>query len=792
MIQSLIGGKNYNGIEFWLLDNGVLGTSFECTILDFEKAGVQDHISSFAEFLKELGGLTIRWHFRAEHSTFQSLGHRRSDSIYSYGSKQYKLYLHFEKKASWFKALFNSKTHKSKSEGRIINVSYDSNVDDDDPKLVGFLREFLAEISIESLNSVGFNLRNLSLKEIPDFLHDEDLAIAINGTRLESGGSLISTTKLMVPNEFVPTDILDTITSSLPCPFEIRIQMRSPSKSKVSMQMQYNVKRESMGGLFASARRLFSNQEALEKQELEGVKYLAFEWVLVLIRSNADQLRSDTKKAYEILKILGDCAQFAVEQYGVYTSTLLGSQFHSGSKFDFGGILENHRVFPHLLPIALRGSENPASVKSSLAIHRLNHTVDFIDLFAPQYMSYSTVIVGDTGYGKSVFLSQLIRCLYFDEKIKIIVIDVKGSNKRVVKGLGGEVLNINLTTPTGCNPFSVLKSDKGEDTLSLLKEFLAQLCLEEAENALSEKYGLILGIALKKYAENFKNPSLKEFIKYLPEGFDRLPHLKRYTEGLEAKVFEPAVRDQNSRLTYYYLEKLETATNKSLRKALVSSVLIDFYMHLRLKAPEEKIVFFCDEAPFFIQDAFSIFSMLIKNLRALRGSLVLSVQQSENLVVLNNGVLDSSLIGQSALQILFSADGDKKAYQDRFDLTSEDMQNLTSFRKSKGKLSQMLIKDVMGTKTARLYLTDEEFWLSGTDALEIAEIEFLKTRYPELNEREVALILSEAKARGQIQKIKTQTRNLENNFLTHDPEFMEIENFIEAIPQEVSDEPIKI
>jgi hypothetical protein len=594
----------------------------------------------------------------------------------------------------------------------------------------------------------------LPLTEVAQFLHDENQAIALNGVILESAGKVIKCLKLNLPKEYIISDVMDRVVMDLPCPFEIRIQMRVPPKAFITGMFQFNVKRESKGGLFASPKRFFSNKKALENQETEGVTYVAFEWVFVLIRNNADQLREDLSRAEDVLNQIGEFHNSAVEQYHFYASSLLGSEFQSGSKFDFGGTLESHKLVSCLLPIALRGTGTNALEfnNSSLGLHRLNHTVDVIDIYSKANESFSAVIVGDTGYGKSVFLSQLIKSMHHDEKAKIIIIDVKGSHKRVVGNLGGEILDVNLTNPSGINPFEILLSDRSEDSLNLLKTFLAQLCLEENESFLPETFGSVLGITLVKYAGEFKTPSLKEFVKFIPKDFARLPHLKRYTEGIEAKIFEKTNRDRNARLTYYYIAKLETAENKSLRKAMVSSVLIDFYMNLRTKPVEDKVMLVCDEAPFFIADAFPIFSMLIKNIRAQHGSLVLSVQKSQDLLGFKNNWSDASLMEQPAVKILFNADGNREEFKTHFSISDIDLLNIENFSTVKGAYSQMLVKDRTGSRIMRLYITDPEYWDSVTGAVEMAEIEDLKKKFPELNDREVALILTEARARHQIQK----------------------------------------
>jgi hypothetical protein len=137
-------------------------------------------------------------------------------------------------------------------------------------------------------------------------------------------------------------------------------------------------------------------------------------------------------------------------------------------------------------------------------------------------------------------------------------------------------------------------------------------------------------------------------------------------------------------------------------------------------------------------------------MRSQKGALVLAVQYSANLVMYHNHVQDESLINQAATKILFNSDGDKELFKSRFKLSESEYSLLSNNQSKRGQYSQFLIKDTNGPRVARLYLTDTEFWESGTDGLELAEILNLKTIYPELNDREVALILSHARARDRL------------------------------------------
>lgn len=715
--------KQINGLSFWVLSNQTVGTSFELSIFDYELQK-QNPFLDFSGILFSLKGVTLRMDFRAKHDQFLITGHKRAEAMAQYGSKEFILFGHFETQLSSRAILDFEKS----------------------------CQEFLEKIPLDALQRCGFSMRNLTASEIPQFLFNPHCAITLAGTNLDLGTEYVSVIKLDDPKEQIPDHVMDMITHELPCPFEIKIQLRTPEPSQVASRFKSSVKKEAKDGWFSSQKRLFSNKDALDRLERAGIVYHSFEWHLVLRRSSLQELKLSTSHSMDVLnRLLGEVSVGAAAQFAALRSTQLGERFHLGGG-GFGGLLESHTALPYYLPTNLRGAWRKVPELHSLGIHRLNHSMDFLNIFDPVYKSYSAVIVGQTGYGKSVFLSQLIRSLHHDEKTKIIVIDVKGSNRRVVDSLGGELINIQLSEPSGFNPFANIRLDASEDTLNILKEFVSSLCLEETETTLPERLSAVIGIALKQYATSFKKADLKEFMGFLPKDFDRLPHLSRFTDGIEAKVFQRRKNQApiSNRLTYYFLEKIETASNRALRKAMVNAVLMEFYLLLRSKALDENVILICDEAPFFVQDAFSIFSMMMKTMRSQKGSLILAVQYSNDLIKHTVNGVDESLINQSALKILFSQDGDKEVFKNRFSLSDSDFEILAANQSVKGQYSQFVIKDTLGLRVGRLYLTDSEFWESVTDGDELAEIKKIKTLYPELNDREVALLLQNARARSKL------------------------------------------
>ena len=309
--------------------------------------------------------------------------------------------------------------------------------------------------------------------------------------------------------------------------------------------------------------------------------------------------------------------------------------------------------------------------------------------------------------------------MFFDERAYIFLVDVKGSHKKTVKALSGKIYNIDIKNPCGLNPLSNLTTSK--ETIEIVSDFIEKLFLEEKETSIPSIEKTVLEKNLIEFSKTNSLKTLDEFHKHL--NHPRKDKLLRWTKGsLNEHIFNNQEAISNNRLVYFNFENISTAGNSHIAKAIIASIMSEFSFKLLNKKPNEKFIFISDETPFFIKSCFNTFSLLSKNVRKLNGSLILLAQNSKDLI--HGG--DTSLIDNSEFKILFSYDGEEKKFKETFSLNHSDFQTLKTLKTVKGRYSQFLLKDSIGSKVGFLRLSKDEYTFSNTEPEFLHKVQQLK------------------------------------------------------------------
>jgi hypothetical protein len=176
----------------------------------------------------------------------------------------------------------------------------------------------------------------------------------------------------------------------------------------------------------------------------------------------------------------------------------------------------------------------------------------------------------------------------------------------------------------------------------------------------------------------------------------------------------------------------------------MASIMADTSFTLATKRRDQKLMFISDETPFFIKNCFRSFSLLSKNVRSLYGSLMLTVQVSQDLML--DG--DKSLIDNASSHVFLSRDESDHVFKERFNLSDLDMDKLNNLSGVQGKYSQFLIKDNLGSRIGNLFLTKKEYWQSTTKATEQALIDKMKSEFHNIDEDLILTLISENELRA--------------------------------------------
>jgi len=714
--------KNSENIEALFLDSGYMICEFDLTPIDVELTNLDQIQSGLNAFLQNLPtGMRVKFRSssRYEFRDFGQLDVKRSIAVSKIGALEQMFSVCFEKRVKSFTGLLTQFFKKGMKDEFIKND----------------LLEFIGQIDLNQLESLG--LKPEATKSNIIFPYQK---IRQSQEGLKINDRFMSVLKLSRLGNF-DTHLLDLsfIKAHLPDHNEVVVSIERIDEKETQFLLNNKSKREESGQDLKSSQKYVEAQKALAEIDHEGKKLFRFEFTILLKFFSQDEM---TQRSHEIRTRLSPLGDFTLEDKGAffsYLSTLQGMPSH------ITNIEVTDRLAP-FIPIMIQGaSQLNALSKRSFVFHREDLSLDQFDLFDSRYSNYSGIVIGRSGRGKSVFTNTLQQSLLHDPDLKIILVDVKGSHTNTVKNLNGSVYKISSDSQTAISPFNFLRDKPSKEIIEIVSDFLEKLLLEDHESSLLRQEQAKLESALVKYIETKPtNPSLDDFLKRIKD-IPRRDSLSRWAKGgiYEGvfSLYNPL--ELNTRIHYFDFTNIVTAQKGGVGSAIMSAIMAHFNYLLLSKKTEEKLVFIADETPFFIRSCFSSFSLLMKNVRKLNGSLILIAQNLSDLVVQGN----SSLIDQTEVRIFFSQDSDAAAFQALSGLSNTALSKLEQMTTVNGKYSQFVVKDPRGERSGRLILSKEEYFRSSTFAEDRRAIEQISSIFKLKDENLAIEILADIETR---------------------------------------------
>ncbi len=717
MFPKVVKWQEFKKVIFFVTDTRVISAGLCLSLIDTEEN--RDFEKALSYFLKSTkSNVKYRIISKTNFNNQITGEHLRVEDISQLGKTEHTLLLLAEKKLD----------SVAKNLAFVFNRAFKH-----DDYLEKSMNDILEALPVDQLKRLNLQVEPMTKVELEDLFPNCQYRLQQRPYGLDFGHSLKALLKLIkLGNYELSYHSLCELREQLPLPYEIHISFTKISPARSQMILNRKSKQEETGSGQVSFRKYSESQEALEEVELHGTNLFEFEFHVVLSQSNEQWLRAAISDSLSALQPLGE---FNVESVGAinsYISLIPGGKTHVP-------LIEKDEVLPVYIPLCVRGASRSINYqKRSFAYHRTDQSIDELDIFCKDYNNFCATVIGSPGRGKSVFVNILLRCLANDPEVRIIVVDVKGSHTRTIKNIGGRVHHVTLKSPSGINPLLFLIGSDNE-TKEVVLGFLEQLMLDEDETHLPTEQHYKLEKALIEYSKSSK--ALYTIDDFLAKSSDlpRKEYLMRFSENsLKNEVFRSTEQTVESRIHYYNFEEVMTATNKTLARGVMASVMADFSYQLMHKDRGEKLVFIADETPFFVKECFSSFRLLNKNVRKLNGSLILVAQSSTDLVINH----DTSLLDNSDLKVLFSIDGKASEFKERMHLNSNEMEILSGLRTRMGKYSQFLIKDPVASKVGFLILSPKEYFNSTTHGDEVSLIEKIKSVLPELSEDKIIKLLS--------------------------------------------------
>ena len=707
MLPKIIDKKLEKGIFYILTENRTITAIVKTEHLDAEHKEDLSYLENLESFFKEKKGFSFRVISCSKKVQEEDKKDIRSQAFKEIGFVEHNLFIALETKDKLPFSNFLKSTSKNYFEKRI--------------------KDLKNSLSFNFLESMGVKISPISdFSEIENLFLNEKETFKNDGFFLYDGNKYISILKLKSFNPYL-LDYLSFARVKRCLPYYHKIvgkyQLIDPTKAE--LHVSKISKNEEFGRSLISEKKYENSEKTLGALKLEGESLVKLELHIILENKDKEELKIDRDKTLKALSPLGEFIQESVGLWSAFISTFIGSDFHI--KGDFSHLLDKSKVIPCFMPLFIFGNDKKKEEAKALSYHRLDFSKDYFDPFCKENDNYNSLVLAKSGKGKSVFANLLIRSLYQNPNLHLIITDVKGSHSKTVSELKGEEIPISLDKACGINPLKLIKEKNSLEVLELIVSFLEQLLLEREEKFLPEKEKAILEKKLLSYIKNKpKNPSIDDFLKFnSSSSFSRLELLKRWSSsGMYHQVFSSITnKKENKRLKYYNFKHLSSANNPVLIRGIVSSIMADFLNFVLTSNSDRRFLFIADEVPFFLKHSFDVYSLMAKNLRKLGGGLFLIAQTLDDLSL---GGKDYSLIDQASNKILFSLEGQKDHFKKILDLSTNDIEKLKELKTIKGEFSQALIKTDNYNKIANLILSKKEYFQATTFDEDLKKIDEIK------------------------------------------------------------------
>jgi hypothetical protein len=479
-----------------------------------------------------------------------------------------------------------------------------------------------------------------------------------------------------------------------------------------------------------------AREKALKDVELYGQSIYKMDLSIIL---RAESRARVTRIANELevkLKELGDFKKQSNISLNPYESTRVNTTISSLKK-------ERTPVVPFFIPIRHHGDENKEVEKRSIPFLRYDDSLTYFPLYTDKRYFNHGMVIGNTGYGKSVALNLFIADILKDKKNSILLADVKSSHNTITEKNNGVNFKIDTDSKTGLSAFNLLKKGNDRKIKSHIVNFVVCLC-EGEDTFKDENRSQIESLVIDYIKKNKENSSLQGFIEYVKgkdiKGFYNLNRWGK--DGLYGNIFAENTLEDN-RLTYFNLIDVNDAEKKFFTKAIFNVFLTQIYLKLYTKSSDELLFILVDEMPFIIRSSFYQVSGLAASIRSMGGILIFLAQLSTQLL---GPKKETDLFSFTSWKLLLSVDNKDKGntFQELTQISDENYYFLKQKTKNEKGTRFSVLKEDNQEKIIGIRLSNKEYWESTTKPSDKKQIDLIRKEFG----------LSEIKSRKAIELIK--------------------------------------
>lgn len=375
------------------------------------------------------------------------------------------------------------------------------------------------------------------------------------------------------------------------------------------------------------------------------------------------------------------------------------------------------------------GDNDPAVIFRN----RLNGLVSF-NPFDSSLTNYNALVTGSSGAGKS-FLNNCILAQELARGLRVFIIDIGGSYKKLTEALGGQYLEMDLSDKYRLNPFDIPDPSQ-EPSNQKLKSLLAvieSMIVEDEKSKLSKLDRVLLEkIVIELYEEKRKQ--------------NKVPVLSELADRL-AKSKEPSMIDISKILFMWTGNRpygklldgfgslrtdapictfdLKGLGNYPDLQSVMILILTDFILTQVEQDKVNKKRIILDEAWQLLKSnaAASFMEYCARTLRKTGSGITFITQGVEEIVT---SPIGPAIMNNTATKFILLQRGDSEILKNALKLNSQELNLVYSLEQRKGEFSEGFMIEGDHRQVIRIYPSPFEYWLSTSDASDNRHIQELR------------------------------------------------------------------
>lgn len=365
--------------------------------------------------------------------------------------------------------------------------------------------------------------------------------------------------------------------------------------------------------------------------------------------------------------------------------------------------------------------------------NRLNGLVSF-NPFDPGLSNFNALVTGSSGAGKS-FLNNCILAQELARDLKVFIIDIGGSYKKLTESLNGQYLDVNLSDNSKVNPFAISDVSKGpsdqkiKSLLAIVESMvveeerprlpkLEKVLLEKAINELykekAEKGKVPLLSDLRLKLEKCNEPSMQQISKLLYMWTGDTPYGK-LLDG------EGSLRTNASICTF----DLKGLSSYPDLQSVMILILTDFILTQVEGDRSSKKRIILDEAWALLKSsaAAGFMEYCARTLRKTGSGITFITQGVEEIV---SSPIGPAILNNTATKFIMLQRGDSQILKDALKLNEQELRLIYSLEQKKGEFSEGFMIEGDHRQVVRINPSPFEYWISTSDASDNHYLDSLK------------------------------------------------------------------